>query len=77
MSKYDGWTDDVTPKSKGWYGVNYCWDVMEGSFCSAFYFDGDDFVWGGIQYPMMNISREVFTNSDDCDDWIEDNDIGF
>jgi hypothetical protein len=77
MSTYDEWTDDVTPNKKGWYGVNYCWDVQEGSFCSAFYFDGDNFLWGGTPYPMMNISRKVFTNSDECDDWIEENDISF
>jgi hypothetical protein len=77
MSKYDRWTDEIKPNKKGWYGVHYCWDVQEGSFCNAFYFNGNDFVWGDIPFPVQGISKKKFRSLIGCGNWLKDNDISF
>jgi hypothetical protein len=75
--KYDEWTEDITPNKEGWYGVHFCWDSAEGSFCGSFYFDGDKFIWHGPSYPVCEISKKGFIDHYECDDWIEENDISF
>lgn len=74
--KYDRWKDFETPDKRGWYAVNYCWDVREGSFCESIYFDGERFDYGGcISLPCIMISKKRFRSKIGCDNWLEKNDI--
>ena len=34
------WQAESTPNSPGWYAVLICWDMQEGVFPSAAYWDG-------------------------------------
>ncbi len=67
------WQDESKPKVKGWYAVSYCWDVMEGSFCGACYFDG--LVWGE-SLPISKFAG-VFNNKSSATSWVDHNDISF
>ena len=67
------WQDKCKPETKGWYAVNYCWDVMEGSFCGSCYFDGADWV---ESLPINKFSGP-FQSKGRAMEWVDHNDISF
>jgi hypothetical protein len=62
--KDEEWIFDDRPKKVGWYAVSYCWELYEGIFPGASYWDGE--IWNpelpifGYQGPFLNeeLSKE-------------------
>jgi hypothetical protein len=67
------WQDNIKPQFKGWYAVNYCWDVVEGSCCGVDYFDGIKWVQN---LPLGNIAGP-FDIKQEAQKWCDENDISF
>lgn len=67
------WQDECKPDKKGWYAVNYCWCVRDGSFCGADYFDGEK--WR--EALPVNQFAGVFESKSLAMSWVDHNDISF
>jgi hypothetical protein len=62
---------DDKPKVKGWYATLHCWDIEEGMFPGAAYWEGDRF---DTDLPITAFIDHVFETEQAADDAAWEND---
>lgn len=65
------WIFDDKPKEAGWYAVSYCWEIEEGVFPGAAYWDGTK--WNR-KFPITAYYGP-FQDDDSAEEWAYDHDL--
>ena len=66
------WRWEDKPPHMGWYAISFCWEVAEGSFVGAAFFDGES--WDST-LPIVGFSDEFFLSKEKAEAWAKENDF--
>ncbi len=67
MIKWSDWIHNAKPNNAGYYTINYCWDIDEGSFCEVSYWNGNK--WND-ELPISKYAGP-FENKELAESWLE------
>lgn len=78
MATEPEWTFEDKPETTepGWYAILYCWEIDEGFFTGAGYWDGKRWQWphdNPSEPPVVNHAGP-FENKQAAEGWAEEND---
>jgi len=67
---------EAQPQSAGWYATEKCWDVQEGAFPGAHYWNGTE--WLDAPGPFnLRFHPQRFETKDAAEQFAEECDFGF